>query len=147
MQRWIRVALSVLCAAVGVTAIAGGAALVVGATTSSTLGGAVPDRAFLGGSPFPSYLVPGLLLALVVGGTQLAAAFLVWRASHTGTVAAAVAGFGLLIWIFVQMVFIPFSALQAAYFAAGLTELGLVLLGLGLVGRREQDRGGRAAAL
>lgn len=47
----------------------------------------------------------------------------------------AVAGFGLLIWIFVQMMFIPFSPLQAIYFAAGLAEVGFVLLGLGLVRR------------
>ncbi|WP_434318465.1 hypothetical protein [Leifsonia sp. P73] len=135
MPRWTRITLSVLTAVVGLTAVAGGAALIFGAVASSTLGGAVPDRSFLGGSPFTSYLVPGLVLAVVVGGTQLLAAVLVGRDSRSGPVAAAVAGFGLLIWIFVQMMFIPFSLLQAAYFAAGLAELGLVLLGLGLLRR------------
>jgi hypothetical protein len=32
------------------------------------------------------------------------------------------------------MVFVPFSVLQAVYFAAGLAELGLLLLLLGLRG-------------
>ena len=41
---------------------------------------------------------------------------------------AAVAGCGILIWIFVQMIIIPFSFLQAAYFGAGLLELVLALL-------------------
>ncbi|QNE36985.1 hypothetical protein [Leifsonia shinshuensis] len=135
MSRWTRIVLTALAALVGTTAVAGGAALVIGAAGSSTLGGAVPDRSFLGGSPFASYLAPGLVLAVVVGGTQLLAAVLVGRGSRSGPLLAAVAGFGLLIWIFVQMMFIPFSLLQAAYFAAGLAELGLVLLGLGLLRR------------
>ena len=42
--------------------------------------------------------------------------------------ACAAAAFSILIWIFVQMVFIPFSVLQCVYFAAGLAELGLLLL-------------------
>ena len=135
MQRWTRITLTVLTAVVGLTAVAGGVTLIFGAATSSTLGGAVPGRSFLAGSPFASYLAPGLVLAVVVGGTQLLAAVLVGRGARSGPFAAAVAGFGLLIWIFVQMMFIPFSLLQAAYFAAGLAELGLVLLGLGLLRR------------
>ena len=133
MSRWTRIVLTVLAALTGITAVAGGGALVVGAVTSSTLGGAVPDRSFLGGSPFASYLVPGLVLAVVVGGTQLLAAVLVGRGAPSGPLWAAIAGFGLLIWIFVQMMFVPFSLLQAVYFAAGLAELGLVLLGRGLL--------------
>ncbi|WP_431218961.1 hypothetical protein [Leifsonia xyli] len=80
-------------------------------------------------------MAPGVILAVIVGGTQLLAAVLVGRGSAAGAFAATVAAFGLLIWIFVQMVFIPFSVLQAIYFLAGLAELGLVLLGLGLFRR------------
>ena len=136
MKRWIRITLTVLTGAVGLTAVAGGLALVVAALGSSDGGGAAPDRAYLGGSPFTSYLAPGIVLAVVVGGTQLLASVLTGRAARSGPFAAAVAGFGLLIWIFVQMMFIPFSPLQAIYFVVGLGELGLVLLGLGLFRRR-----------
>lgn len=45
---------------------------------------------------------------------------------------ATVAGFGVLVWIFVQMTVIPFSFLQAAYVVAGLAEIGFVLVVLGL---------------
>ncbi|WP_295124208.1 hypothetical protein [uncultured Leifsonia sp.] len=135
MKRWIRIVLTVLTALVGITAIAGGVALIIGAATSSSVGGAVPDRSYLGGSPFTSFIVPGLVLAVIVGGTHLLASLLVGRGSPSGAFATAVAGFGLLIWIFVQMMFIPFSVLQAIYFAAGLAELGFVLLGLGLLRR------------
>lgn len=136
MKRWIRIVLTVVTAAVGLSALAGGLALIIGGAGSAGGAGAVPDRAFLGGSPFTSYAAPGAILAVVVGGTHLLASVQVAREAPSGAFAAAVAAFGLLIWIFVQMMFIPFSPLQAIYFAAGLAELGLVLLGLGLFGRR-----------
>jgi hypothetical protein len=44
-----------------------------------------------------------------------------------------VAGVATLIWIFVQTMLIPFSVQQAVYVDAGLAELGLVLLGLGVL--------------
>ncbi|WP_431245664.1 hypothetical protein [Leifsonia xyli] len=135
MKRWIRITLAILTAAVGLTAVAGGLALIIGAATAGDGSGAVPPNAYLGGSPFTSYVAPGVILAVIVGGTQLLAAVLVGRGSAAGAFAATVAAFGLLIWIFVQMVFIPFSVLQAIYFLAGLAELGLVLLGLGLFRR------------
>lgn len=136
MKRWIRITLTVLTGAVGLTAVAGGLALLIAALTSTNGGGVTPDRSYLGGSPFTSYVVPGLVLAVIVGGTHILASILTGRGSQAGPFAAAVAGFGLLIWIFVQMMFIPFSPLQAIYFLAGLAELGLVLLGLGLFRRR-----------
>ena len=136
MTRWIRITLTVLTGAVGLTAVAGGLALLVAALTSTNGGGVAPDRSYLGGSPFTSYVAPGIVLAVVVGGTHILASVLTGRGSPAGPFAAAVAGFGLLIWIFVQMMFIPFSPLQAIYFVAGLAELGLVLLGLGLFRRR-----------
>ncbi|MGO4535906.1 hypothetical protein [Leifsonia sp. 2MCAF36] len=136
MKRWIRIVLTILTATIGLTAVAGGLALVIGAVTASTSGGIVPDRAFLENGPFSSYVAPGLLLAVIVGGTHLLASVLVGRGSQAGSFAVAVAGFGLLIWIFVQMMVIPFSPLQAIYFAAALAELGLLLLSMGLVGRR-----------
>lgn len=135
MKRWIRITLTVLTAAVGLSAMAGGVALIIGSMIPSASGGIVPDTAYLDGSPFTSFVGPGVLLAVVVGGTHILATVQVGRELPTGPLIAAIAGFGLLIWIFVQMMFVPFSVLQAVYFAAGLAELGLVLLGLGLFRR------------
>jgi len=140
MSRSIRFSLTLLAAAIGLTAMAGGSALALAAADASNTGGIPPDNSFLEGSPFASYLIPGLLLAVVVGGLHLLAAFLVGRGSQFGPLAATIAAFGLLIWIFVQMVFIPFSPLQAIYFVAGLGELGFVLLILGVLHHPELNR-------
>ena len=53
--------------------------------------------------------------------------------SSLWALAGAVAAFDTLIWIFVQMVIIPFSFLQAAYFVLGALEAGLVMLALGVL--------------
>jgi hypothetical protein len=120
---------------VAVTAIAGGTVLVVSALVPSWSTVLAPPREYLEGSPFASYLVPGLALAAVLGGLHLAAAVLLLRRSRLQFIGATVAGYAMLIWIFVQMIVIPFSFLQALYIAAGLGELGLVLLCLGLFSR------------
>jgi hypothetical protein len=117
---------------VAVTAIAGGTVLVVSALLPSWSTVLAPPREYLEGSPFESYLVPGLALALLLGGVHLVAAVLLLRRSRVQLIGATVAGYAMLIWIFVQMIVIPFSFLQAIYIAAGLAELGLVLLCLGL---------------
>lgn len=143
LPRLTRVALLVLTLLVALTAFAGGAALVAGTFLPDSGLVIVPPVEYLEGSPFDSYLVPGLVLGLVLGGVHLVAFILLLR-TRWGALAATVAGYAALIWIFVQMMIIPFSFLQALYFAAGLAELGLVLLRLGVLrpeGRSENLAG------
>lgn len=144
----------VVSAVVALTAIGGGVALIVGALVPTTSGSIKPPDSYLAGSPFTGYLVPGLLLLLVVGGLHALAFVLGLRRSPLGRLATAVAAFGLLIWIFVQMVWIPFSPLQAAYEAAGIVELALLLVQLGLLdqvvhpgGSTDADRDRRRSVL
>jgi hypothetical protein len=131
--RLARIGLLVVQLLVGVTAIAGGAALVLGALVPALSTVLVPPTEYLEGSPFGGYLVPGLLLAAVVGGVHVAAGVLTLRRHRWWLLAGAVAGFGMLIWIFVQMVVIPFSVLQAVYFVLGVAECSLVMLALGVL--------------
>lgn len=111
---------------VAVTSVAGGLALVLGPWIGA-LGIMMPTE-MLEGSPFTSYLIPGILLLAVIGGVHAVALVLLVRAHRWSLAAAAVAGSGMLIWIFVQMMIIPFSVLQALYFLCGLVELVLVML-------------------
>ncbi|MDQ2755967.1 MAG: hypothetical protein M3Y71_05310 [Actinomycetota bacterium] len=96
-------------------------------------GGAGFPVSELEGTPFTSFVVPGLLLGVVIGGTQLAAAVAVARSRGTGPLLAGVAGFGMLVWIFTELAMIGYSVLQTVYFVLGLLELMLVLLLLGVV--------------
>lgn len=131
-NRFARTALLGLQGFVGVTAVAGGAALMLGALDPGLATVLNPPPEYLAGSPFSSYLVPGAVLAIVLGGIHLVAFALLLRRHRWSPLAAAVAAFDALIWIFVQMMIIPFSVLQAVYFAAGLAELGFLLLLLGV---------------
>jgi hypothetical protein len=130
LQRVTRIVLLAALAFTAVTSVLGGAMLVVGALVD--LGGspiAIPES-YLKGTPFASTLLPGLALAIVVGGTHAGAFVMVARRMRWAMAASAVAAFGVLVWIFVQMVYIPFSPLQALYFGLGLVELGAVLVQL-----------------
>lgn len=122
---------------VAVTAIVGGLFMALGAWLGPDALGLPAEAslppALLEGTPFSSYLVPGLLLAAIVGGTHLWAFLLLFRRTRWAEFFAAVAGFAILIWIFVQMVFVPFSFLQALYFTAGLAEFGFLAVLLGLI--------------
>jgi hypothetical protein len=110
-----------------VSAVIGGIGLIV------TNGMGMP-LSWLVGSPFGSYLGPGLILLLIVGGTQALAVLLQHRSSPWYPAAAAVAGFGMVIWIVVELIILPgYSVLHTLYLAAGLLQLILVLLGLGVL--------------
>ena len=74
----------------------------------------------LEGSPFDSYLIPGLVLLLVLGVTPLAAAIGLRRRRTWAWWPAGVVGCGLVIWIAVEMTIITFGWLQPAYAGLGL---------------------------
>lgn len=135
-QRVTRSSLLVLQAFVAVTAAGGGVALILGALDPQLATVLSPPAVYLQSSPFSSYLLPGLLLAVIVGGSQAVAFLLGLRRHALDVPAAAIAAIALLIWVFVQMIFIPFSFLQALYFAFGIAELCLILLTLGILSVR-----------
>lgn len=135
ISRAARVTLLVSTAFVAVTAFLGGLALALGALVPSLATVLSPPPEYLAESPFASYLLPGLVLGIVVGGTHAVAFVLVLRRHRWGDLASAVAAFAVLIWIFIQMIYIPFSFLQAVYFVAGAAEAGLVMVRLDLFGR------------
>jgi hypothetical protein len=110
----------------GVGALGGGAALMLGPR-----GEILPlPLSALQGSPFESYLVPGLILFSILGLGPLVAAFLVWRRNDLAPLAAFIAGVALLIWVAVQIAIIGYSnnpPLQPLYLLLGaaLTAVGL----------------------
>lgn len=133
MLRIARIALLSSLAFVAVTALAGGVVLILGSLSQDVPYTIVPSGDYLSGSPFGSYLLPGLALIALVAAPHGWAFSALLRRRPAAEFLSSAAGFACLIWIFVQMVYIPFSPLQAVYFVLGLLELGLTLLLLGVV--------------
>jgi hypothetical protein len=116
--------LLVLLVMQGIGGLAGGAALV-----------AAPDggilhlpQSYLQGSPFPDYLVPGLILGLVLGVLPVVVALGLWRHTAWSWYGSFTVGCGLIIWIVVEVLIIPFDLLQAIYAALGVLITLVTLL-------------------
>jgi hypothetical protein len=102
---------------IGISAVVGGYNLIMS-------NGSGMSVALLNNSPFTSYFWPGVILALVVGGTHLAAAVSLWTKFHYSPEVAAISGFGLLIWIFTELNIIGQSHwLQILYFGLGIITI------------------------
>jgi len=116
----LRVVLIALEILVGVAALGGGVYAVAGAPGVS--------REWLQGSPFKSYVIPGLVLLVVVGGSMLAAAGLLLAEAAIGRTASLEAGIILIAWIVAQVSVIGYrSWLQVVLGAVGLVVVVLSL--------------------
>ena len=126
----MRVALFAVDLAVAFSAISGGLAL-----TANLERTRFPVE-LLRGSPFHSYRLPGLILAVAVGGSSALAAALTLADPASGGAASAIAGAVLMGWIGGEIGLVRSprarTAYEAAYFSAGLLML---LLGLAITGR------------
>lgn len=102
-RRSLRILLTLLTGFVALTAIGGGVALLVG----------LEDNRFplewLHGTPFPDYTIPALLLAVVVGGSALAACVLIIRRHRWALPVAATAGAILMGYITVEFLILQQS--------------------------------------
>jgi hypothetical protein len=91
----------------------------------------------LAGSPFETYLVPGLILFSVLGLGPLVAARLAWGRHPFAPFAALIVGAALLIWIAVEIAIIGYSnepPLQAIYLVLGVAITVVALGWLAQVG-------------
>jgi hypothetical protein len=106
---------------VAVTAIGGGLAM-------TTRIGKLP-LAWLAGTPFRSYLIPGMLLTLAVGGSAALATVATAFDARAGAVTSAGAGAVMMGWIAVEFRMLDQSSwLEALYFGAGLAMVVLAAI-------------------
>jgi hypothetical protein len=107
---------------VGLTAVVSGAMLIVVPTGS--LLQMPPDM--LKATPFDDFLLPGVMLFLVIGVGHVAGGVLTMRRHRFAGYSGAALGFGLMIWIFVQVNMIGGGhILQYSYFMLGVIEAAL----------------------
>jgi hypothetical protein len=126
-------------ALLGVETLIGGAAAVCGPLLILTDGLGM-DRVQLQGTPFDRFIVPGVVLGLVVGGSLLGAAWMVWRDRRHAALASVAAGGVLLGWIAVEAVMIHAGRGLQAFIA--LSALAIFALAVRL---RAFERIGRYA--
>lgn len=124
----IRIALAVIEAVVGLGAIGGGLAILTGAFDQWF------SIAWLAGTPFSDYTIPGLVLLVVVGGGMLLGAATQFIQREWVVLLSAALGLILLGWEIVEVAIVdryaqavvPSTVVQQVLF----TVLGLVIFGL-----------------
>jgi hypothetical protein len=127
-HKGIRIALAVIEAVVGLGAIGGGLAILTGAFDQWF------SIAWLAGTPFSDYTIPGLVLLVVVGGGMLLGAATQFIQREWVVLLSAALGLILLGWEIVEVAIVdryaqavvPSTVVQQVLF----TVLGLVIFGL-----------------
>ena len=131
----VRGALTMLTAFMGLTALACGLILATGHAEDVLRMN--PD--VLDGTPFSSFQMPGIILAVGVGGSQLLATAALRRGDTLGTRLALLAALVLLGWIVVQVILLGWTSpkvLQPFILVYSLIELAVVALAERAPGRR-----------
>jgi hypothetical protein len=110
---------------VGVSGIAGGLPMILtpmGSDTETTL-------QILANSPFPSFLIPGIILAGIVGVGNLLGFYFSTNNLKPSAMFATVLGGTLILWIIVQLTLIGFGSwMQILYLILGAAQLILGIL-------------------
>jgi hypothetical protein len=131
LKKILYIALEILTLFLAITALLGGLALTANFYT--------PPVELLQGSPFKNYTLPGLALALIVGGSALCSFILLLRKNKFAVLSASVVGVIIMFFEFVEVMVIgstlgPAFFLQVIYFGLGIiimmASLGLWLLDL-----------------
>ena len=122
----IRITIGILTGFIALTAIGGGVALLVGAEDERF------PLAWLEGTPFKSYTIPALLLAVVVGGSALAACMTIFINFDLGLLAAVLSGLLLIGYITIEVMIlkqIPPGPTVIEYLYFGLGSSIVVIAG------------------
>jgi hypothetical protein len=125
----IRIALLAITAFIATSAIGGGVAVLGGVVAGYKL-----PLAWLAGTPFGDYTIPGLALAIVVGGSALLAAATIFIHRQWALLVSEVAGLAMVGYLVVEIISIDgnvgndlpiYLALQLFYLVLGLALFGL----------------------
>jgi hypothetical protein len=108
---------------VSAAALAGGA-LLMAAPDGSLLHASVSS---LSASPFTDWRVPGVLLASLVGGGFLGAAWWLWRGNRFAAEISVAAGLGLVAFEVAEVTWIGFQPLQAVFAGLGILAAAIAM--------------------
>ncbi len=132
-QKWVRLGICILAAFIALTAIGGGIAMLMGVDQF--------PLAWLQGTPFPNYTIPALVLAVVVGGSALLAALLIFIKPALGARIAILAGLLLVGFISVEVLILKQAPPGPTWIESMYFVLGALVAGLGaFLLKNESDR-------
>lgn len=101
----------------------------IGAVMGVFFGGAGVPYEWLERTPFSSFVVPGLILGVIVGGMQALALVAHHRRFRVAPGIHVAAGLVMMIWVFVEIaMMLVWSPLQGVYFATGCLQVTLATL-------------------
>lgn len=124
-SRGVRIALTVVGWFSLLSALTG----TIGLTVGEGMG--LPSQ-WLSGSVFTSYFWPGVILGVVVGGSQILALAAQYGRYRVAWGLHAAAGLVMMIWIFVEIaIMLVWSPLHGVFFVTGLIQTVLAVLALG----------------
>jgi hypothetical protein len=117
----LRTILGILQVVIGVGAVPAGISMILDPTGT----GLGMSTSMLAGSPFPTFLIPGMVLLLVNGIGSLIGGVLTFTAHQRASLVAIGLGAFLIAWIVVQVLSLgpPLHWLQVMYFVLGGVEL------------------------
>lgn len=123
-RRLLHWLLTLLAGLLGLSAVPGAVALLVGFQT--------PPVEQLAGSPFTDFTIPGLALLVLVGGSAIVATVLLVRRSRFAPISSAFAGVVVMAFEFVEVLAIgsppgPARVMQVGYFSIGTLLVALSL--------------------
>ena len=116
LVQWVLILLSGFVAA---TAIGGGIAMTTGLDS-------LPQE-WLTGTPFDSFVLPGLLLAVLVGGSAAIATYGMFMNPQAGALLTVVAGGLLMAWIVIEVLLLnqpSWTPTEGIYFVIGAAMVG-----------------------
>jgi hypothetical protein len=127
-----RLAISAVASFIAVSAVAGAVGLI---------GGGLPfPPEWLEGTPFSSYVAPGIILGVVVGGSALAAAVLVLRGHPSALPAAFAAGAIQAGWIVGEVLLVGTHGAVMLWLQVGYGVAGALLAALAYDASRREVR-------
>ena len=130
-HKLVRIAIGGAAAFIALSTIGGGIVLLAGTYRNGVLieagGRGQFPLEWLQNTPFSDYTIPALILAIVVGGSSLIAAVLVFTGHEVGVLASIVAGLIMAGYTVVEVVMLRqgVSWIEGLYFGLGLVISGL----------------------
>ena len=125
MKNFLEIKILIACTLFQAISGLGGGVFLIADPTGETL--SLP-LCFLGNSPFPDYLVPGIILFTVLGLYPLIVSAGLWKRKYWSWLGSLLLGVALLIWIIVEIIIIGYQSNPPLQLIYGILGVAILLM-------------------